>query len=147
MIDPSPSERAALAELQAALVRGETLAPDGQSAGARRKALRERLDGLAGKCSDFASPDEWLAAREEALTSLRRSLGRSIEELRGEQERLLVGLGRWFPPARARELQGQRVRLILDLLEILGRLAELRDMRREITATPPPAAPGDPSAG
>lgn len=132
MIEPSAKERAALAELEAALVQGGSLAPDGRSAGARRKALRERLDALSGRCSDHADPEAWLAAREEGLATLRRDLGREIEELRGEQDRLRVGLARWFPPARARELQARRIRLILDLLEILGRLAELRDMRREM---------------
>lgn len=130
MIEPTEQERAALADLEAALVRGTDLG----SAGARRKELRGRLDELAGRLEDHPSPAAWLEAREGALDRLRQDLGREIEELRGEQER---SRGRFFPGARAREIHGQRIRKVMDLLEVLGRLAEIRLIRERLGSTPP----------
>lgn len=134
MTDRTEAEQAALQDLEGALVRGHSLAAEGRSGGARRKELRERLDALAGRLSDHADAGAWLQAREQALGQVRRDLGREIEELRGQQERLLTGWSRLFPPASVRALQGRRVRRILDLLEILGRLAELREIRRELSS-------------
>ena len=136
MIERTEAETAALEDLQRAMLRGQTLAAEGLSSGARRRELRQRLESLAGRPADHADPKAWLAAREEALNRLRRDLGREIEELSGQQEQLQRGFRRWFPPAEARALQGRRIRRILDLLEILGRLQEIREIRQVFAAGP-----------
>lgn len=142
MIEPTETERAALEDLREALVRGRSLAAEGRSGGARRRELRERLDAASGRFPDHPDAAAWLAAREEALARMRRDLGREIEELRGRQEQLRSGLGRLFPPPEVQRLQGQRIRLLMDLLEILGRMAELRDIRRELGSGPTETHPG-----
>lgn len=125
----TPEEEQAIREAYEDLQKGHRSC-GGMSGGARRRALRERLEELAGPFGSFDTPEEWLASRERALERLRAELGHTIEDLRGEYLRRIRGLGRWFPSAEVRRLRGERLRRVLDLLEVLGRLAEIRELRR-----------------
>ncbi|HXE71953.1 MAG TPA: hypothetical protein VNO81_04755 [Candidatus Nitrosotenuis sp.] len=145
----TPEEQEAFRQSQEALVAGESLAGEG-SAGARRKALRQRLEEMAGPYGSYDHHDLWLEAREKALVQLRRELGHQIVDLRGELERRKKGL-RLKPSAQERQLKGEMVRKMLDLLEILGRLAEVRRIRQglanlthEADMAPPEGSGGKP---
>lgn len=127
-----PIDPEALHELEEALVRGEDLGGQESAGGGRRRQLRERLEREAGGPDSHPTVAAWVEAREARLRAWRVEVSREIEELRGQEERQRLGWRRYLLLPAARQLRRARIRKVLDLLEIQGRLAELHAIRRSL---------------